>query len=263
MYTIGQFALILKVSTRTLRHYDEIDLLKPQHINQENNYRYYGREQLGLGKSIVKLKEYGLSLEEIREIVIEEKNYKEIIKKRLDFIKREISKLTNMKESLDKILREEDLISKPGENINNLYEIEIVEINEINVVSEKVIINIKDTGRVVGSLYELISRNGLKVTGGHIIRYFGSEYDPENTEVEVCIPVESRKECKIKFGSIPKGKYVKVSVNSIREKGDAYVNIINWAQENNLIIEGNPFEQYSLNVQNKGFNVEIYLPIKK
>ena len=172
MYTIGQFALILKVSTRTLRHYDEIDLLKPQHINQENNYRYYGREQLGLGKSIVKLKEYGLSLEEIREILVEEKNYKEIIKKRLDFIKSEISKLNNMQKSLDKILGEEDLISKSGENINNLYEIEVVGINEINVVSEKVTIDIKDTGQVVGSLYELISRNGLKVTGGHIIRYF-------------------------------------------------------------------------------------------
>lgn len=189
MYTIGQFALILKLSTRTLRHYDEIGLLKPQNINEENNYRYYGREQLGLGKSIVKLKEYGLSLEEIREILI------------------------------------------------------------------------KDTGQVVGLLYESISRNGLEVTGGHIIRYFGSEYDPENTEVEVCIPVESRKECKIKFGSIPKGRYVKASVNSIREKGDAYANIINWAQENDCIIGENHFEQYSINVQNKGFNVDIYFSI--
>lgn len=142
-----------------------------------------------LGKSIVKLKEYGLSLEEIREILI------------------------------------------------------------------------KDTGQVVGLLYESISRNGLEVTGGHIIRYFGSEYDPENTEVEVCIPVESRKECKIKFGSIPKGRYVKASVNSIREKGDAYANIINWAQENDCIIGENHFEQYSINVQNKGFNVDIYFSI--
>lgn len=261
MYTIGQFALILKVSTRTLRHYDEIDLLKPQHINQENNYRYYGKEQLGLGKSIVKLKEYGLSLEEIGEILVEEKNYEEIIKKRLDFIKSEISKLTNMKESLDKILREEDFNWKPGENANNLYEIEVVEINEINVVSEKVTINIKDAGQVVGSLYELISRNGLKVTGGHIIRYFGSEYDPENAEVEVCIPVESRKECKIKFRSITKGRYIKTSVNSVSDKGDAYAKIINWAQDNDCKIGDNPFEHYSIKAQNKGFNIDIYFPI--
>lgn len=261
MYTIGQFALILKVSTRTLRHYDEIDLIKPQHINEENNYRYYGKEQLGLGKSIVKLKEYGLSLEEIREILIEKKNYKEIIKKRLDFIESEISRLINRKENLDKILSEEDLSLKSSEQISKLYEIEIVEINEINVVSEKSIINLKDTGRNVGLLYELINRNGLKVTGGHIIRYFGNEYDPENAEVEVCIPVESRKECKIKFRSIPKGRYVKISANSIREKGDAYANIINWAQENDFIIGDNPFEQYSINFPNKGFNIDIYFQL--
>ena len=39
MYSIGQFSLILKVSTRTLRHYDEIGLLKPSFVSKENNYR--------------------------------------------------------------------------------------------------------------------------------------------------------------------------------------------------------------------------------
>ncbi len=63
MYTIGQLALILKVSTRTLRHYDDIDLLKPYCINEENGYRYYGQEQLSLAKNIIKLKGYGLALE--------------------------------------------------------------------------------------------------------------------------------------------------------------------------------------------------------
>lgn len=261
MYSIGQFALILKVSTRTLRHYDEIDLLKPQHINEDNNYRYYGKEQLGLAKNIIKLKEYGLSLEEIKEIVIENKNYKEIIKKRLDFIKAEISSLMNMKESLDKILNE-DLNINSEDNINKLFEVEVVEINEINVISKRCTINLKDTGQVVGSLYELVSKNGLKVTGGHIIKYFGNEYDPENAEVEICMPVESRKECKIKFCSISKGRYVKCTVNSISEKGDAYASIINWIQEKNLEACGNPFEQYSINQKNKSFNIDIYFPIK-
>lgn len=263
MYSIGQFALILKVSTRTLRHYDEIDLLKPQHINEDNNYRYYGKEQLGLAKNIINLKEYGLSLEEIKEILIEKKNYKEIIKKRLDFIKAEISSLINMKESLDKILNE-DLNINSEDNINKLFEVEVevLEINEINVISKRCTINLKDTGQVVGSLYELVSKNGLKVTGGHIIKYFGNEYDPENAEVEICMPVESRKECKIKFSSISKGRYVKCTVNSISEKGDAYASIINWIQENDFIIEGNPFEQYSINHKSKEFTIDIYLPIK-
>lgn len=76
------------------------------------------------------------------------------------------------------------------------------------------------------------------------------------------MPVESRKGCKTKFGSIPKGRYVKSVVNSISEKGDAYVSIINWIQENDLIIDGNHFEQYSINDKNISFNIDVYFPIR-
>lgn len=40
-YLINQLALISGVSTRTLRYYDSIGLLKPLRI-EENGYRIYG-----------------------------------------------------------------------------------------------------------------------------------------------------------------------------------------------------------------------------
>ena len=46
MLSIGEFSKICKVSTKTLRYYDEIGLIKPSKINQENGYRYYSIEQL-------------------------------------------------------------------------------------------------------------------------------------------------------------------------------------------------------------------------
>ena len=46
MLSIGEFSRICKVSTKTLRYYDEIGLIKPSKINPENNYRYYSIEQL-------------------------------------------------------------------------------------------------------------------------------------------------------------------------------------------------------------------------
>ncbi len=107
MYTIGQLALILKVSTRTLRHYDDIGLLKPYCINEENGYRYYEQEQIRLAKNIIKLKGYGLALEEIKEIVANSNiNRHEIIKKRLNIIESEIARLTVMKDNLYKMLKE-------------------------------------------------------------------------------------------------------------------------------------------------------------
>lgn len=44
-YTIKQLANLSGVSTRTLRYYDEIDLLKPKRIG-ENGYRIYETEQI-------------------------------------------------------------------------------------------------------------------------------------------------------------------------------------------------------------------------
>ena len=69
MLSIGEFSRICKVSTKTLRYYDEIGLIKPSKINPENNYRYYSIEQLETMLFINRLKQYNFSLEEIRTII--------------------------------------------------------------------------------------------------------------------------------------------------------------------------------------------------
>ena len=45
-FTIGEISKLSRISLKTLRYYDEIGLLKPKYVNQENNYRYYSIEQL-------------------------------------------------------------------------------------------------------------------------------------------------------------------------------------------------------------------------
>lgn len=45
-YTIGKFAKLTGVSTKTLIWYDNIGLLKPDKVNQINGYRYYTNESL-------------------------------------------------------------------------------------------------------------------------------------------------------------------------------------------------------------------------
>lgn len=72
MYTIGQFSKIGRVSTKTLRYYDEINLLKPMYVDRDTQYRYYAYEQVLKLLSISELKEYGLKLEEIKAIMDKE-----------------------------------------------------------------------------------------------------------------------------------------------------------------------------------------------
>lgn len=66
MFRIGDFSQLGQVSVRTLRHYDELGLLKPAEVDPLTDYRYYTIEQLPRLNRIVALKDLGFSLKEIR-----------------------------------------------------------------------------------------------------------------------------------------------------------------------------------------------------
>jgi len=57
------------VPVKTLRYYDEIDLFKPSEIDRFTDYRYYTLDQLPRIHSIMALKELGLSLDEISQLL--------------------------------------------------------------------------------------------------------------------------------------------------------------------------------------------------
>lgn len=65
MLKIGDFSKLARVSNRMLRHYDEIGLLHPVHIDAINGYRYYEASQLITAGRITALREMGFGLAEI------------------------------------------------------------------------------------------------------------------------------------------------------------------------------------------------------
>ncbi|MBK1785168.1 MerR family transcriptional regulator [Prauserella cavernicola] len=67
-YSIVQVARIANVTSRALRHYDEIGLLPPAHVGG-NGYRYYEDEQLLRLQQILVLRELGLGLDAIRDVL--------------------------------------------------------------------------------------------------------------------------------------------------------------------------------------------------
>jgi MerR family transcriptional regulator, thiopeptide resistance regulator len=68
VWTIVEVARASGVTSRTLRHYDAIGLLRPASIGG-NGYREYGQEELLRLQQILVLRELGLPLEEIREVL--------------------------------------------------------------------------------------------------------------------------------------------------------------------------------------------------
>jgi DNA-binding transcriptional MerR regulator len=67
-YTIKKLSLLAGVSTRTLRYYDEIGILKPARINS-SGYRIYGQSEVDRLQHIMFYRELGVSLDNINDII--------------------------------------------------------------------------------------------------------------------------------------------------------------------------------------------------
>lgn len=70
-YGISELSKMAGISTRTLRYYDAIGLLKPSRVNSAG-YRYYGQREVDLLWQILFYRERGLDLKQIQAIVVRE-----------------------------------------------------------------------------------------------------------------------------------------------------------------------------------------------
>ena len=66
MYKIGELSALCRIPVKTLRFYDSEGILTPEYIDNFTGYRYYSAAQLSDCYRIVKLKELGFTLSEIR-----------------------------------------------------------------------------------------------------------------------------------------------------------------------------------------------------
>ena len=66
LLSIGKLSKLAKISTDTIRYYDDIGLFKPAYISDESGYRYYAAGQVEDLARIRELKLFGFSLNEIK-----------------------------------------------------------------------------------------------------------------------------------------------------------------------------------------------------
>lgn len=69
LLAIGRFARLSGLSVGALRHYDELDLLRPAEVDRFTGYRRYRRDQLELARTIARLRDLEVPIDEIRELL--------------------------------------------------------------------------------------------------------------------------------------------------------------------------------------------------
>ena len=114
MKTISEVAKEFGMTTRTIRYYEELGMLKPQRT--ETNKRLYPNAEVAKLKLIDRGKKYGFTLDEIKEMVLSfdvdrsgEKQLERTIEfgqKQIEEIERKIQELESMKEEMAHLLLE-------------------------------------------------------------------------------------------------------------------------------------------------------------
>lgn len=69
LVSIGDFSRMSFLSVKTLRHYHDIGLLCPAEIDPDTSYRHYDTDQLPDAQVILRLRGFGMPLEEVRQVL--------------------------------------------------------------------------------------------------------------------------------------------------------------------------------------------------
>lgn len=107
-YTVHELASLAGVSSRALRYYDEIGLLKPKKIN-DSGYRIYGEDEINRLQHILFYREFEFKLEEIKSL-LDSKNFEEInvLEKHKRRLLDKKEKINDLIENISKTIEEKE-----------------------------------------------------------------------------------------------------------------------------------------------------------
>src|SRR6478609_1148812 len=99
-WSIQQIAKLAGTTSRTLRHYDDIGLLAPSSIGH-NGYRYYDQAALVRLQRILLLRELGLGLPQISEVLEREESEEHALEGHLAWLRQEQTRLARQIASVE------------------------------------------------------------------------------------------------------------------------------------------------------------------
>lgn len=130
MYTITDITKLTHISTRTLRYYDELNLLTPTTYS-EAGYRLYDESALERLHRILLYKQFGFSLKVIQQIIDEDHLLKTELLNQKKRVEQELENLKALKQNITLKLKELDgVYTMTDKDRFELFKTELIERNE-------------------------------------------------------------------------------------------------------------------------------------
>src|SRR5215212_7904905 len=188
MIRIGDFSKLSRVSIKTLRFYDEMELLKPVEVDRFTGYRYYEFDQLARLYRILALKDLGFSLEEIGHLLkgnLSTEQMRGMLKLRQAEIRQQVEQEAERLERVGLWLRQiaqEDSMSK--------YDVVIKKIEPVRVAAVRgVVPTPPDQRSLWDELLDYLNQKGARMIGPPMALYHDPEFKERDWDIEVCMPI--------------------------------------------------------------------------
>lgn len=181
MLKIGEFSSLSQISIKTLRHYDEVGLLKPMHVDEASGYRYYSASQLPRLHRILALKDLGFPLDRVAQALDEGVTADSLRGMLLLRSAEQEERVQEEVERLDRLQARLRLIDQEGHMTN---EVLLKEVAPQWIVSMRETIPAHRTiGAMFGKLYGALGP--LAAEGPGFALFHDTEYKEQNVDAEV------------------------------------------------------------------------------
>lgn len=271
MLKIGDFSKLARISIRMLRHYNEIGILVPDEIDDENGYRYYSESQLPVAERIQMLKSMGFSLAIVREILVQYEDpeaiehFLQVKKTEIMEQEQEIKKRLQLLESTLKLLRKEGTMMNYNVTCKTLPERYVASLRQVISTYEQ-------EGKMWEMLIEETADQHLQMANPcYTLAVFHDEgfkeTDPD-VEIQIALNGNYKDTEHVKFKTVGP-----IEVASATYKGSyeliTKVNqaVANWIVENGYAFDGKSFSIYHVSpAQTSDPNelvTEVCYPIRK
>jgi DNA-binding transcriptional MerR regulator len=105
LISIGKFSALSELSVRTLRLYDELEVLKPAFTDPDTNYRRYSLDQVSLAHQIRVLRQLEIPLPKIRHIIADPVQTNQRLSLHRHDVLRKLENLKSQINLLDRMIR--------------------------------------------------------------------------------------------------------------------------------------------------------------
>jgi DNA-binding transcriptional MerR regulator len=266
-FSIGELSKIFNISTDTLRHYDKIDLIKPEY-DEHNDYRYYSIRDFFKLSRILFFKSLDISLSEIKKYMGNKNtnNLLCLLKKKEEEIDIKMNRLANLKKNIQTKLElleniegklNHIIIKKMPQRIGAFIDLNNVESDyEIKQTFKRNEKYLKISSWLIeGQIYTSLSKEDMDKGILNKFRYF----------IEI-VPIDPQLYTQLKV--FPENEYVCIAfLGPYKNMVQHYQLLIRWIEENGYQIAGDSIEKnivdYDFSDSENEYISEIQIPVMK